>query len=133
MFSYQKPYQNDGITNTWLSVNRANVQSYNNDPLCGFRFTVNGYRVLMQLLRDTYAEKGWGVSRPELPVHFIAGANDPCIVSLKKFSKAVTFLRARGYRQVTSKVYPGLRHEILNENNKEDVWRDLEAMLKSWL
>ena len=131
--SYQKPYQNDGITNTWLSVNRANVQSYNNDPLCGFRFTVNGYRVLMQLLRDTYAPKGWGLSRPDLPVHFIAGASDPCIVSLKKFSQAVSFLRDRGYRQVTSQVYPGLRHEILNENNKEDVWRDLNTLLDTWL
>lgn len=131
--SYQKAFAGEGLTNAWLSVNRANVQAYNNDPLCGFRFTVNGYRTLMQLLVETYSGKGWKIGKPGLPVHFIAGATDPCIGSVKKFSRAVSFLRDRGYAQVTSKLYPGMRHEILNETGKEDVWRDVEAMLKSWL
>lgn len=131
--AYQKKFQGEGLTNAWLSVNRANVQAYNNDPLCGYRFTTNGYRALMQLLVDTYSEKGWAVTKPNLPVHFIAGSNDPCIASVKKFSKAVTFLRDRGYRQVSSKVYPGMRHEILNETGREDVWLDLKDLLNNWL
>ena len=130
---YQKKFQGEGLTNAWLSVNRANVQAYNNDPLCGFRFTVNGYRALMQLLVETYDEKGWALANPNLPVHFIAGGNDPCIDSVKKFSKAVSFLRSRGYRQVSSKVYPGMRHEILNETGREDVWLDLKNLLFAWL
>lgn len=131
--AYQKKFQGEGLTNAWLSVNRANVQAYNNDPLCGFRFTVNGYRALMQLLVETYDEKGWAVAHPNLPVHYIAGGNDPCIDSVKKFSRAVSFLRSRGYRQVSSKVYPGMRHEILNETGREDVWLDLKNLLFSWL
>ncbi|MBO4635331.1 MAG: alpha/beta fold hydrolase [Bacteroidales bacterium] len=123
----------DGIHNAWLSTNRANVQAYNNDPLCGYKFTLNGYRTVLQLMQDIYNPKGWSPAREELPVHFIAGADDPCITSLKDFSKAVSFVRQMGYRTVTSKVYPGLRHEILNEIGKEDVWRDVEAVLNSWL
>lgn len=130
---YGKKFAAEGLTNSWLSVNKANVQAYNEDPLCGFRFTVNGYRTLMQLLEDTYDEDDWTVANPGLPVHFIAGAADPCIGSIKKFSQAVSFLRGRGYRQVTSKVYPDMRHEILNETGREEVWRDAAGILTSWV
>ena len=129
-----KKFKADGIKNAWLSTNRANVQAYNNDPLCGFPFTVNGYRNgLFRLMLDIYSPKGWNVTNPDLPIHFIAGAEDPCIISLKKFSEAVSFLRARGYREVTSQVYPQMRHEILNETGREDVWRDVLARMDGWL
>ena len=131
--AYGKKFKAEGLTNSWLSTNKANVQAYNNDPLCGFRFTVNGYRALLKLLQGTYSEKDWAVSKPELPIHFIAGSNDPCIGSINQFSSAVSFMRSRGYSHVSSKVYPGLRHEILNELGKEDIWRDVEAILKSWI
>ena len=129
---YNKKFAQEG-TNAWLSTNKANVQAYNNDTLCGFPFTVLGYQGLLGLMEDTYDVDDWNVTRPELPIHFIAGADDPCIVNIQRFSEAVSFIRARGYRTVTSKVYPGLRHEILNEIGKEDVWRDVAALLKSWL
>ena len=128
---YEKKFRAEGMHNAWLSTNRANVEAYNNDPLCGFKFTLGGYRTVMQLIRQTYSPKGWQVNNPALPVHFIAGSNDPCIGSVKKFAKAVSFFRHCGYSQVSSKLYPGLRHEILNELGREDVYRDVEAILKS--
>ena len=129
-----KKFKGEGLKNAWLSTNRANVQAYNNDPLCGFMFTVNGYRNgLFRLMKDIYSPEGWIVANPGLPVHFIAGAEDPCIISIRKFSEAVSFLRARGYREVTSQVYPGMRHEILNEIGREDVWRDVLARLEGWM
>ena len=130
---YEKKFKAEAHHNSWLSTNRANVEAYNNDPLCGFKFTVGGYRTVMQLIRKTYSVNGWQVKHPDLPVHFVAGSNDPCIGSVKQFAKAVSFLRNRGYARVSSKVYPGMRHEILNELGREDVYRDLETLLKSWL
>ena len=130
---YDKKFAAEGLTNSWLSVNKANVEAYNQDPLCGFRFTVNGYRALLQLLEDTYDPAGWTVAKPGLPVHFIAGASDPCIGSIKQFSEAVSFFRGRGYAQVTSKVYPNMRHEILNETGREEVWEDVAGILASWV
>ena len=129
-----KKFKADALRNAWLSTNRANVETYNNDPLCGFPFTTNGYRYgVFRLMKDIYSPDGWVVTNPALPVHFIAGAEDPCIISLKKFSQAVSFLRNRGYKEVTSQVYPGMRHEILNEIGREDVWRDVRARLDGWL
>jgi len=131
---YDKPFRKEGLKNAWLSTNKVNVENYNKDPLCGFPFTVNGYRYgLFRLLKDIYSEKDWAMRNPSMPVHFIAGADDPVIVNVDKFSQSVRFMRARGYKRVSAKVYPGLRHEILNETGKEDIWRDLEEVMDSWL
>ena len=121
-----------GSAHAWICSDNAVVEAYDADPLCGFPFTVNGYYNLFALMQDIYDEKGWNVRHPDLPVLFIAGAEDPCIVSLKKFASAVSFFRGRGYSNVTSKVYPSMRHEIHNETGKQAVWDDLANTLDVW-
>ena len=128
-----KKFKDEGIHNAWLSTNKVNVQEYNDDPLCGFKFTLNGYRVVMQLIRETYSPNGWAVKNPEMPVHFLAGSEDPCIITRKDFDKAVEFFRDRGYKKVSAKVYTGMRHEVLNELGKESVWEDVGDVFNSWL
>ena len=130
---HTKKFKAEGMRNAWLSTNKANVEEYNADPLCGFLFTLNGYRVVMQLIQETYSPKGWAVKTPDMPVHFLAGSEDPCIITREAFDKAVNFFPVRGYKQVTSQVYPGLRHEVLNEVGKEGVWEDVGNVLKGWL
>lgn len=34
-------------------------------------------------------------------------------------------LRKIGYKNVKNKLYDGLRHEILNEENKEEIYGDI--------
>ena len=67
----------------------------------------------------------------DVPVHFIAGSDDPCIVSEKKFHKAVDFIQQKGYT-TTSKLYPGLRHEIFNEENCQEIYHDILHQLNTW-
>jgi len=128
-----KKFKAEGLRNAWLSTNKDNVQEYNDDPLCGFKFTLNGYRVVMQLIQETYSPKGWAVNNPGMPVHFLVGSEDPCIITVEAFEKAVAFFRSRGYGKATDKVYAGLRHEVLNELGKEGVWEDVGSILKTWL
>ena len=76
-------------------------------------------------MKDCYAAKGWKVSKPNLPVHFISGGEDPCRVSDKALQDAVEKMRKAGYRHVDLKIYPGMRHEILNETDRLTVWNDI--------
>ena len=131
--AYNKKFRKEGSPNAWICSDPAVVEAYDKDPLCGFPFTANGYAGLFGLLQDVYSEKGWKVENPSLPVHFIAGAYDPCIGSIRKFASAVSFFRERGYRNVSSKVYPNMRHEIHNETGKEAVWQDIANILGVWL
>ena len=118
--------------NAWLSTDRTIVKEYNDDPLCGYMFTANGFTGLFDLMLDTYSGKGWNVCNPSLPIHFIAGADDPCITSHKDFDKAVGHIRSVGYAKVTSRLYEGMRHEILNETDRMTVWNDVLDTLDSW-
>lgn len=111
--------------NSWIVSDPAVVAAYDADPRDGFTFTLNGFETLFGLVQRAYSKKGWQLAHPEAPIFFIAGADDPCIISHKDFVRAVDFMRQRGYQHVTSKLYPGMRHEILNEKGKQEVWADV--------
>lgn len=70
--------------------------------------------------------------RPDLPIWFISGEEDPCMGSKKKFLSSVCFLQERGYGEVSYRLYPGLRHEILNERGKERIFAEIAEKLREW-
>ncbi|MGN0188599.1 MAG: alpha/beta fold hydrolase [Candidatus Cryptobacteroides sp.] len=119
--------------NAWICTDEEVVRTYDNDPLCNFRFTANGFRNLFALMQDCYSPDGWRMASPSMPVLFIAGEEDPCIAGLEKFGKAVDSMRKAGYTCVSSRTYPGMRHEILNEKDKATVWQDVLEWLDSVL
>ncbi len=111
--------------NSWVVSDPAVVAAYDADERDGFTFTLNGFKVLFELMRRAYRKTGWKMQNPDAPIFFISGADDPCILTPKDFQKAVDFMRMRGYRNVSSKLYPHMRHEILNERGKMEVWRNI--------
>ena len=56
---------------------KANVDRYLADPMCGFTFTVNGFETLFKLVHNCYDEKGLRNMPKDLPVFLVAGAQDP--------------------------------------------------------
>ncbi len=128
--SFNKGNPKDGSPNAWLSTNQDNVQRYDADPLCGFPFTLNGYKALLELMRDAYNPVPAG--HPDLPVHFLSGEHDPCAPDQKGFEAAVQRVKDDGYRTVTAKMYPGMRHEVLNQTGHQVVFDDLAALFDRW-
>lgn len=111
--------------NSWIVSDPAVVEAYGADARDGFVFTLNGFIVLFSLMIKAYNKHGWRMQNPSAPIFFIAGADDPCIINQKSFEKAVNFLRSRGYHDIKSRLYPHMRHEILNEIGKTQVWHDI--------
>ncbi len=108
----------------WLSRNPENVKAYAEDPFCGFRFTLNGYYYMfLGLDRAIRAESGGGMPKA-YPILFTAGAEDP----VGNNGKGVRALYSR-YRKsganATIKLYPGDRHEILQESDRQQIFEDI--------
>ena len=120
--NYNKGYY---IENQWLSKNPDNVKEYNDDELCGFIFTTNGFINLYKLLNRAFNKKMYKVKNRKLKILLIAGNNDPVIQSEKHFKQLEKFLNKVGYNNTKSKLYPQLRHEILNEKEKEEIYVDV--------
>ncbi len=127
---YNKKFTDTKSPNSWIVSDPAVVEVYDADERDGFVFTLNGFETLFGLIKRAYRKTGWAMQNPQLPIFFIAGADDPCIISPKDFAKAVNFMRERGYSDVRSKLYPGMRHEILNEKGKLEVWQDVARELE---
>lgn len=131
--SYGKKFKGESSPNCWVCSDPEVVKEYDADPLCNYVFTANGFYNLFSLMGDCYDTKGWKVSSPDMPVRFISGLEDPCLIDVKHFESAVDAMRKVGYRNVGSRLYPGMRHEILNEKDKMTVWNDVLSFADSFL
>ena len=118
-----------GAVNAWLSSDAAEVERYIYDPLCGYIFTNNGFLNLFELQKDAFDANGWIIRNSELPIFLIAGEDDPVIRGEKKFFQLETFLKQVGYQNVSAKLYKGMRHELLNETGKRQLYHDILAFL----
>ncbi len=130
---FEKAFEEEHIPHAWICSDKEVVAAYNADPLCNFTFTLNGYEALLWLVRQTYSVQGWEVKYAELPISFISGEEDPCMVDRKKFFEAVEHLKRIGYTKVSGKLYPKMRHELLNEIGKETVYKEITAFFDSIL
>lgn len=125
---YDKAFAGE-LKNRWISKNEDNVISFNDHPKDGFTFTLNAYRNLFTLLKNTY-DKRQNVKNSELPILFIAGSDDPVIGGLKKWQDSMMFMSKLGYCDIHSVYYKGMRHEILNEDDHIKVYEDIVAFLE---
>lgn len=113
----------------WLSRDEAEVDKYLVHEHHQFTPTLNMYRALFTF-SNLAASRKWIKKIPRsLPLLLISGAKDP----VGGFGKGVThfykILRHEAFTDVTLKLYPDARHEILNELNKNEVMRDLVAWM----
>ena len=120
--NYNKGYKDE---NSWLSKSTKNICSYNDDELCGFIFTTNGFINLYKLMRQAFKKNDYQVKNKNLDILLIAGSDDPVIQNEKKFIELKEFLKDIGYKNIESKLYKNLRHEILNEKTKKEVYNDI--------
>lgn len=108
----------------WLSRNEENVNAYINDPLCGNDMTLGGVRDILSLA-NTCCTSQWAYLVPvSLPILIISGAKDPIGLNGKGVIAVSDNLEAAGHTP-TVILYPGDRHEILQEDDKEKVYADI--------
>lgn len=117
----------------WLSKNQNNVRQYENDPLTGFTFTNNGFYTLFRLV-DGANREGWAQNIDlDLPILVISGEQDPVGDFGKGPRKVAKELDEAGIKDVSLVLFAELRHEILLENEKNEVYKAIGAWLKKRL
>ncbi|MFE6859773.1 alpha/beta hydrolase [Nocardia sp. NPDC057668] len=120
-------FQPTRTTADWISRDEAQVDAYVAHPWCGFEIDPAN----MALLATVAAER---LSTPttiptDLPVYVMVGDHDPLNDDLRSSDLLVERYRAAGLTDITYRVYPGARHEILNETNRDEVEADLIAWI----
>ncbi|BCS31926.1 hypothetical protein TBR22_A11290 [Luteitalea sp. TBR-22] len=113
----------------WLSRDPAEVDAYIADPLCGFPLTTQAWVDFLEgkaVLGQDALLRGIPVG---LPVHLIAGDRDPVGERGRGVRRLYDAYVGAGLTRVSLRLYPGARHELVNETNRDEVTADLIAWL----
>ena len=115
----------------WLTRDSAIVQKYIDDDYCGFLFTVKGMNDLVNLNVWANSAECYNTVKKDLPILLVAGADDPVGAYSKGVNEVADKMKASGHTNVTVKLFPGCRHEVLNETNRQEVYEGIDAFLNA--
>lgn len=113
----------------WLSRDDAEVDAYIADPLCGFSRHPDNAASFARVAARLKDEAEIAKIPKTLPIYVFVGDKDPINQDLTLLKPLIDRYRAAGLQSLEVKVYPGGRHEMLNETNRDEVVADLLVWL----
>ena len=124
--AYNKPFEPARTPFDWLSRDESQVDAYVADPFCGFPFTTQLAIDVLDALPRATSRESLAAIRKDFPLYVFSGERDPVGANIKGL---IADLKAAGFTRLTTRIYPGARHETLKETNRDEVTRDLIAWL----
>ena len=123
---FNKPFKPTRTAFDWLTRDEKEVDAYVADPLCGFPFTTQLAIDVLDALPRVTSPASLAAIRKDMPIYVFSGERDPVGANIKGL---IADLKGAGFTKLTTRIYPGARHETLNELNCDEVTRDLIAWL----
>lgn len=125
---YNKRFEKGCDPNAWLCRDEEVLRRYAADPFCNYTFTLRAYHDLFTLLSEV-SRRDWAERIPkQLPLLVTGGEEDP-VGGWGKGMRQVHERLCRAGCTAELRLYPGLRHEIHNEPEKETVWKELSEWM----
>lgn len=131
--AYNKQFAPTRTRADWICRDTAVVDAYVADPLCSFFPTAGMFRDMMEGLQYISRRSNLKKMNPTTPVLFLSGDRDPVGQNGKGVRKVAEFFRQAGCADLTVHLYPGARHEVMNETNRNEVMDDLLRWLQARL
>ena len=129
--SYLKRIDNPRTAFDWLSRDSATVDAYIADENCGFTAKNGLYRDMMHSLKFITNPDNIARMDKTKPVYFMSGKEDPVGDYGEGVERAYKAFCDAGCKDVMIRLYPGGRHEMLNEINHQDVYQDILNWINS--
>ena len=129
--AYNKRVEHPRTAYDWLSRDASIVDTYINDPLCGFQASAGLMRDMFDGIAYIQHKENIGQMDKSLPVFFIAGGDDPVGDYGNGVRKTAQMFQKAGMERVSIKIYPLCRHEVLNEINKKEVYNDVYTWISN--
>lgn len=130
---YNRRFRPNRTEHDWICSDPVAVDAYCADPLCGFPVTVGLARDLLEGIAMNQRKDNLLKMPKDLPVLFFSGACDPVGGMGRGVERTARAFREAGMRKVSVRLYPGGRHEMLSEKNRDEVFADVLAWIKAQL
>lgn len=130
--SYRRGFEGN-TGREWLNRDPVEAARYRDDDRCNHLFTLNGFYSMFTGILRLYDKKLLDRMPRDLPLLFLSGDDDPVGERGRAVKRAVQSLRDVGATNIQLKLYPGARHELIVELNRDEVFADIAAFLDAQL
>ncbi len=113
----------------WLTKDESMFLMYADDKWCGFPLKTSFYCDMTGGLRTIHQKSNMAKIDKDLPIYLLFGSEDPVGDYGKTVKALAKCYQNLGIKNINIKEYPGDRHEILNETDKEQVEKDIIEIL----
>jgi alpha-beta hydrolase superfamily lysophospholipase len=128
--AFNTPFEPARTGYEWLTRDEAQVDAYVADPLCGFGYDVPASKAVFAGACAAADPQQVARIRHDLPIYVVVGDKDPVGNDLAGVHALVEQYRGAGLTEVELRTYPGARHEVFNETNRDEVEGDLLRWLE---
>lgn len=131
--AYNKSFKKEKNKFSWLSRDKETVKKYCLDDQCGYVMSIAFFKFFLNGLKESYKTENLKKIDTDKPIAIFSGSQDPVGGNGKLVKKLYELYKKLGVKNLTIKLYPDARHEILNETNKEEVYSDFLARIDEML
>lgn len=128
---YLDKIENPKTTRDWLTRDDEYIQKYRKDEYCSFIFTLSGYKDLLTIIKVSNSDECFENTKKDIPYFMFSGDMDPVGDWGKGVKTVYEKYKKVGVKDITLNLYKDGRHEMLNELNKDEVYKDILNWLES--
>ena len=122
---FNKKFKPNRTKVDWISSDKKQVDLFEADPYRIEDFSLSIFLDILKGSREINKQITFNATPKKLPIYIFSGDKDPVGEMGKGVKKVVNQYKKAGMYDLTSKIYKGGRHEMLNETNKEEVEQDV--------
>lgn len=128
---FAKKYPDNAKNGSWVSRDPQVLLDSLQDKKMHFKFSLSAYEALFQTIEEVVDPKRAAKMPKELPILVLSGGDDPVGENGKGVRRFLKMLKKAGMKNVTCHIYPKNRHELINDYDKELVFKDILEWCKS--
>src|SRR5699024_428309 len=113
------------VSDSWISASVKNLEAYRRDPLCQIAYHNSGALTIFEADSRMHDYDQYFCKNPDLEILSVSEAGDPITGGELGLKDSILSLYKAGYRSIQNIVYDDMKHEVLNEDNKQIVYDDI--------
>lgn len=122
---FAKTLKHHSLGCEWISYNKENYIKYSKDPYCNYKRSAGAELNVLTCIKNLHKIKRMKKINKSMQIFIISGADDPVSLNGKTVKKLLKLYKKVGMQHVELKIYPNMRHELLNENDNQQVISDI--------
>lgn len=128
---FNKKFKPNRTKLDWISRDETEVDDFEADPYRIENFSIGVFTDILKNSKSLNQKEAFANTRDDLPILIFSGDQDPVGEMGKGVTRVAKNFQKYGNSELTLHLYPGGRHEMLNEINRQEVEEDIISWINT--